>query len=446
MKPMIRFLLTACIVAALSPGCTTTTHLNLDETLATLIQEGKWFEVQRTFEAQQENLDTYTWDITEAMLLHYYNRPEQAIPALNKALDTYKDRMDGELSAWLTRILAEDKAAIGQYREASEIANNYLMGTTETTPETSRTFILMKEQYDALSKAKKINIQKPPQAIILPLQVERANEGVSLKTTGTINGNEEEFIIDTGAGVNLIDVNLAQKYNMTVLVDSIPLVGTGLEYGDLVIADTLYLGEITLRNIPFITYNFVSEDPEIQAYLSQNYRCVLGLPFWIQLEEIQINFTDNTITIPDEPTVSPLENPNLHLTDRKVMNVEIHTRDEALSLHFDSGAGSGSFLTYDYYQKHKNSIELRSTPETLYIGGVGGIKRAKSYKSYAFPFRLGNTHVYLPEIDIFTSPDNLLMEEEDGSFGVDMFMAFPEIIINFRDMFATGVLPVVTPE
>jgi len=115
-----------------------------------------------------------------------------------------------------------------------------------------------------------------------------------------INGRLRNFWFDTGANYSVISADIAGECNIFPLVFEQSKARTGTSRKVLIypaIADSLRIGEMTLRNSPFVIVD--EDDLKLRLFGSHSKTKIDGIIGWkaIQHMDVSINFVEQTLTI-----------------------------------------------------------------------------------------------------------------------------------------------------
>jgi hypothetical protein len=239
-------------------------------------------------------------------------------------------------------------------------------------------------------------------------------------------------IFDTRANISSITQTYARKLGVHMLNVSYNegSGATGIQFKtSLGIADSLYLGNILVKNVVFQVM------PDSILYIAPvkfQLNVILGFPVIEQLKEVHI-FKDGRMTIPARPQNKDLHNFALDGLDPVIA---LKKGDDTLLFHFDSGASS-SQLYKAYYDKYKNEVEKTGVKKVMGFGGAGGVQKKQVYVLPHLSLTLGNKKATIDSASVLTKkiiPDEYFY----GNIGQDFTNNFSELIYNFKYMYVEG--------
>jgi hypothetical protein len=245
-------------------------------------------------------------------------------------------------------------------------------------------------------------------------------------------GNLYSGIFDTRANISCITKTYAGKLKLKILGSSYEESSgmTGIKFkADIGIADSLYIGDILIRNVVF---EVLPDSILYIAPLQISLDIIIGYPVISQWGEIHIH-QDGRMEIPVHQTESTLHNLALEKLDPVLF---LKTANDTLCFHFDFGAMSTQ-LYASYYTRYRSKIEKEGREKRIQSGGAGGIVEKEIYRIPSFELTLGNKKTVLDSVDVLKEkiyPD----EKYYGNIGQDFISKFPEIILNFNSMYIDG--------
>ncbi|MCU7375720.1 hypothetical protein PEC18_34120 [Paucibacter sp. O1-1] len=130
------------------------------------------------------------------------------------------------------------------------------------------------------------------------------------------------------------------------------------------VADSLYLGDILIKNAVFQVL------PDEQLHFpSLNYTLdgILGFPVITQLKEVHIRRNGDFVISPN-PTHSNLNNLAF---DGSTTVISVKNDSDTLSFHFDSGATASEFYS-NYFNRYKTEIQKKAKLKQSKVGVLVG--------------------------------------------------------------------------
>jgi hypothetical protein len=243
------------------------------------------------------------------------------------------------------------------------------------------------------------------------------------------NSKTYDGIFDTRANISSISQTYAAKLGLKMLDVSYEegsgITGIRFKTG-LGIADSLYIGDILIRNAVFQVM------PDSILYLAPikfSLNIIIGFPVIAALREVHV-YKDGRMLIPLIQSKKALHNFALDKLDPVI---SLKTDDNTLCFHLDMGA-STTDLYYAYFEKYKSKILKQGSKKTIQIGGAGGIQKKEVYVIPEFNLYLENKKITIDSVDVHI--EKIYPKEKYyGNLGQDFTARFNEIILNFTDMY-----------
>jgi len=241
----------------------------------------------------------------------------------------------------------------------------------------------------------------------------------------------EDFIFDTGANISTITESTAKRMGvkkLDVAFNVSGIQGTDVQSG-IGVADSLKIGDITLRNVVFLimpdeSFNFPKANYSING--------ILGYPVINALKEVRIS-KKGTLEIPLIPSTSELNNLAL---DGLFPMLNMVADNDTLVFHFDTGAKTSDLFS-TYFKLHRKEIIKNGAKKNVELGGAGGFVKIPSYELKNFKFHIGNQLAMVRYITVFSEPVKESKELVYGNIGQDIIGQFDEMTINFQSMFVS---------
>lgn len=426
---------------------------NADVRIGQLINESNWFELEHELKATPaDSISPFLRQLATAMTHHYFNRPDSACTVLSDLLTNHQQELGDQTITMVIR-LSTNLARIGHYNDAANLFQNLYdqlaaMWTDSTMTVPYRT---QAQQYRAMAAC--TPLKKPfhkADEYHIPMVIGDNAGQRSIEMNGNINGKEGCFLLDTGAGVNMITPELAKEYGLRSLDTDITVAGVGgLKDGGYAIADTLRIGGMTWINVPFAVIDTQTGHEEADKF-SEKHRLppVIGLPIMFSMQEIQLDFAHRELVVPITPTPNPQGKRNLIRTDAE--GLQLKTTDETgnhIYFHFDTGC----YYTYmqpTWYNRHKKEVDSAGVPDSLRMAGIGGVSITRTYKLPHMKIRIGNGTARIDSINVNTGIDLHTGQlkttvssdgAEDGVLGLNALENFSKVIINLKEMYMDAI-------
>lgn len=242
----------------------------------------------------------------------------------------------------------------------------------------------------------------------------------------SINGENMDFVFDTGANMSVIVESYAKKLGVKIIDSKIRVwTSTDIKVESKVgICKELKIGNITYHNVAVLV--MPDESLSFGGGIYKIYG-IVGYPVINAFEEFTVDKT-NLLTISD----SPEENKYSNLCFEGYNPViQLISNSDSLSFTFDSGANKTS-LYKPYFDLYKNEIEKNYILTEIIVGGAGGEKKYKGYKLDYVTLKTGELSAEIDDVSLIIEKSN---KNFYGNLGQDYLKKFKKIKFNFKSMF-----------
>lgn len=400
------------------------------------IDVGDWRTLRETYFSIGKRLEPeYLSVLSRFFIYHFYNQPDSAIHCGTILLNDYQP----EISEYIGNVMyfmADDYAKFGEYEYAADILNMYNSAVEQANLEENNFFINSEHQYRFRSKYKPFEVIKPSHDVVIPMTYcnDKSNELQMIFVPIEINGLGCQANYDTGAGVNVISYKMANKIGAHITeTNGVTLLGIASHPSKFAIVDSIKLGEITYRNIPFQVIDFETGDKIADKKMEEiGYQCILGNQSMFPLEEIHFNFKEKKLIIPHKIAEKTPFAPNMYKSESDLLILSIFDKisGKVIDGNLDTGANVAK-LTSKYFKCNKSLFSSYSETDTLKVAGIGGVTFSNVF-SVSWDFEAGGMSHTEPSILVDTNLE--IKENYDCLFGLPLLMQYNSIILNFKDM------------
>lgn len=297
-------------------------------------------------------------------------------------------------------------------------------------------------QIKALADLPKDTLIRPDRDISVAYQIDSIFydgkfRGCEIRLPAKIDGKEEIFVLDNGCSrFSAACESFALSHGIRPINVQGKAVGvTGEASMWLGVADSLSIGSMSFRNIVFIVmpdHYLINSSMNIQAILGANIFRLAG--------EMDFDNKSGIIVFPFEQ--KDLES-NLTIQDDGRHFAEVEVEGDTLQFQLDLGCANTK-LSYNYFQKHKNLIELTAKADSSITGGVGGVSEVMVYRLHEVSFNSCGACFTKQNVTVSTQKETN-QGDEDGVIGCDFLLSFDKAVLNLRKMFLSICNPQVNP-
>lgn len=410
-----------------------------DAIVGNALNSGNAFELRRTYEAGKDSLSPMIKCFAESMLAHNFNKPQEACDAIDSLIKNHQQEIGLSNVMSMIYLKSIDMGKLGKYDEAAQMLDKFI--TTLEPHIGDSSLVMFRErmnecrEYTKIGNINSINI--PEQGGHIPFRIDSIGPKRKRATTiiipGEINGKQQEIVFDTGAGVNVVSTKIAEKLGLRMIDVNTKAKGYGVQQGRKAIADKLRIGDVTIKNVPFIVMDISSGVDSFDVYM-RHLEAIIGVEFMNAAKEVQIDFANKEIFVPYTPSVlAKDDNLNLSVNSGGIFEVEVNLNGDTVPVGLDTGAGNSN-IGFQYFADHKEYIESNCEPDTIRGSGAGGFHICKAYRLKNFPISVGGVTYTFPQI-LASTEDDKISSAIYANLGMDFFTKFNKMTINTKDMF-----------
>ncbi|WP_297071376.1 retropepsin-like aspartic protease [uncultured Duncaniella sp.] len=414
----------------------------IDEKIGKAMNESDWFALDSMYRTTpKDSIDPFLEVFSRCLLGNRLNRTDISIPAFQELLSTYS--LDISNLASSIYMYGMDLSREGRNAEAASMINDIVSQTRQYLDSvTINRLTTTANRYSALSAYKPYQIEFPDgkEAIIpftiVPVGPTEKGSVLMHLTQSYINGEEADITFDTGAGSNMISIEMAKRLNLIPLDSAtITVIGVDRREGYIAIAKELKIGNIIVRDVPFTVISLSSDNKEADQYI-ECFNIVVGSELMLHLKDLTIDFFKRHITVPtaapkrtDRPSnlcFSPTMN---LLTKGTVLNTD-------LLMCIDSGDASYGSLNNDFYSANADYIKSHATLDSIREAGIAGVIVTECYKVPGMPVCIGGHMVFPPELTVKLGTD-VMIGDYECNIGIKTLMLYQKVRFNLVDFVLT---------
>lgn len=416
----------------------TCTAQSIDERIANAMNTSDWFALDSIYNGvPKDSINPFLEVFSRGLIGNRLNRPNVSIPAFEELLNHYSASLD--LSNLLNSavMLSMDYSKVGDNAKAVSILTSVLDATKQHLDSAAIEGVqLYIDRYKALSAYKPYTISIEGSQGIIPFKIAPVGNpekhAVLMKLeNSTINGMEADITFDTGAGVNIISDSLAQKLNLIPLEAYNNVLGIGRQKTQYVIAKEIKLGNITVKDVPFVIVDFRVDNEEANQYMDC-LSLVIGGELMLQLKDLTIDFKNSEITVPTTAPEKSNVRPNMNFSPQMNLITKGIIHNNPMWICIDTGDATFGSLNSDFFKKNKEYVLANSTPETVRMAGIGGVHISEAYKLPNVNITMGGSSVIVPQITV-NPGTNPLNSDCECNLGLKSLMQFDRIHFNMVD-------------
>lgn len=394
---------------------------NLEYRAAQLLESQNYIELDKLYKSSKDELSPISQLRIEAVIGAKFNSYEKSSLAIEKLLNEYTEDLSEEEFSTYYSVLIANLMALGDYTQASTVL-----------------FSIAPEEADALKyiamreSAPKTHVIVPQNDVVVPFSIIKVGKGEQLLVECEVNGKKDNYIYDTGCNeFNFVSAEYAKDRNLKIIFDSLSVSGALIveRYCKLAMCDEMRIGDIVIENPLFIVYDSLFLPDSITLHP------VLGNTIQRELGEVQFDNIKNEMTVPKVHTVNPYYYSNLFYDGNYYLGVDINGSQGIMFI--DTGNGKTNLNTA-YYEANKAMVESKGVADSTMIGGFGHYDIFDIYRLPEVAISLIDGDIVLKDVAVEIATDNQ-MPYSIGSLGLDFLRSFDKFIINYDDMFVSGM-------
>ena len=377
---------------------------NADQMASEAISKNDWYTLKDLCSSKQAEMNPALYAFSNAMVLVTFNRNEEAEDAFKVLLGQYANDIGLENVINMAFLACRNYELMQEYAKAADICRE-MIELVESIDEVPNDLVdgfrTNMQRYLELAKYPAASVAMHSEGWTVPFRINTfetsSKQYVKMTVHTTINGNDADAIFDTGAGVNMITPEYAEKLGLKYINTDMTVNGGGQVTSRMAIAESLTLGDMQMNNVLFTVLEMKSGNEEADKNMN-DVNIIIGLPCIRLAREITMDFQKNTITIPATP--HEYSDPNItfspanHLLFARCMH-----NGEPIDMNLDTGAtGEWGHLDSAYYAAHKAEIDAITEFEEDRSAGLGGVTVETKPVLRDFALTVGGKECIFPRI------------------------------------------------
>lgn len=410
---------------------------NADSLAGAYMNGEDWFALRRHVEQRRGEMSPFFVTFSEALVYGYFNRPQESCEAIDRLIDTYGDELgfDNVMSMTVQKALtlgssgrnAEAVAAIRDFRERA---------SDDFTEEQTAMLRSQEKLCGELAKYRLFARRDDGSPTDVPFRLDTLGPNAyMLMLEGELNGLPFDVVFDTGAGVNVVSPEVAERCGMEFLDAAVSASGITSAAGRIAVAREFRLGGVVLENVPFYVLDLRTGNEQADEYLSR-LQVIMGVPTMNVLGNIRLDIGRRTMTVSDRPFADD----EIGWADLCCVNgnmrIEARQPDGGrLTFTLDTGSQSSSFNP-NYYIRNKERLEAAGHRDSIGVAGFGGAVRTEVLTIPYERIEVGGHMCYLCNVAVHL-PDNAaghMFNRLDGTLGLDLFLHFKYVYLDMERM------------
>lgn len=411
----------------------------IDEQIANAMNTSDWFTLDSIYNVTpKDSINPFLEAFSRGLIGNRLNRPELSIPAFEELLNTYSSSLDLSNLLNSSIMLSMDYSKLGENAKAATVLTSVLDATKQYLDSTAIDGVrLYIDRYRTLSAYNPYTISIDGSEGLVPFHIKPVGnpekKSVLMNLDNSfINGIEADITFDTGAGVNIISDSLAQKFGLIPLEAYNNVRGIGTQKVQYAMAKEMKLGNITIKDVPFVIVDFEVNNEEANKYVNC-LSVVVGSELIVQLQDLTLDFVSRKITVPATAPAKSTVSPNMCFSSTMNIITKGTIHNNPIWICLDTGDASFGSLNGDFFERNKEYVLANSRPDTLRVAGIGGVYVSECYNLSNVDISLGGSSTIVPEITV--NPGlNPLGTDYECNLGLKSLMQFSRINLNMVDL------------
>lgn len=402
------------------------------------LRDNDYYKMRELVRDHAEDMDSTLYRMCKPISAYVFNQNEEAEEAFCDLLYSHGADYNFENVSSMAYLSARNYFIIQEYAKAAAISNNMIEiieGSAEIPNSEANPFRQGAQLNSELAKHPICNIEKKADGWKIPFSIDtvytKAKKAAHIRIDGTINGNSTNIVLDTGASMNFITPEFAQRFGLKTINTQTNIVGGGTSSGSYAIADELIIGDMLLHNVLFLVTDLKTGDAEADEAV-KNVNVIIGAYVMRLMRELTFDFEHNCITVPATP--HDYGEPNFHISPSNLLLYLRATHDgEPIMFNIDTGnGGEWAHLDARYYDAHKSAIDAITETEETKDAGMGGIIIENKAVLRDFTLNISGRDITLPKV-LVSKQHHEGTAIADNALGIEFFTHQKRITISMKD-------------
>lgn len=410
-----------------------------DSLAAVYLDQGDWFRLQEVYRTDSNRISPFLRLFSKAMLDHFFGRPKDAVNDIQKVLKEYQGELGSGNFISLVIMLGQNYSLLDDNKQAAAVLQNFISAWKDKIDSISLAPYAAREgNYRGLGKYNLYQVRQPKIAYQIPFKIQEVGDPAQslFFAKGQLNGHKGSFVLDTGAAYNVITPDLAAAYGLKTIDGNISAKGIKTLEGHTAIAENLQIGNLQLRNVPFMVLD-IGKGNTLPKHSTAFMKLIIGQPLLRRFASCSFDFTRNTLMLQPDSTISNNLadlRPNLCFTGGGVLQVNAGTGRRHYPLILDSGSTT-SWMGPDYYKDHTADVAREGKWDIKGGAGYGGVSYTSRFVMPQIALTIGKSTFNMKQMPVNTmSTEQNNIDSGGGRLGNDFFHQWQQLTIDYARM------------
>ena len=410
-----------------------------DSLAAVCLNQSDWFRLQEIYRTDSTRISPFLRLFSKTMLNHFFGRPEDAINDIRKVLRDYQGELGSSNFISLVIMLGQNYSLLGHNKQAAAVLQNFISTWKDRIDSISLApYVARERNYRSLSKYDLYQVRQPKATYQISFKIQEVGDSAQslFFVEGGLNGHKGNFVLDTGAAYNVITPDLATTYGLKIIGRGTQVRGIKPLEGQTAIAESLQLGDLMLRNVPFVVLD-IQKGSKISTQTTAFLKMIIGQSLLRRFSSCTFNFTRSTLTLHADSTNSNTLadlRPNLCFSQGGVLQVNVSDGRHHYPLILDSGSTT-SWMGPDYYKEHTADVAREGKWAFKSGAGYGGVSYTSQFIMPQITLTIGESTFSMKKMPITTmSSQQNNIDSGAGRLGNEFFRRWQQLTIDYAKM------------
>lgn len=410
--------------------CTLGWAQTADERAGEYINQRQWFALQDLCATDSAQMSPFIRLFAQSMTAQMFNRPAEANERILALIRQHQGQMGFANVYNMMLLLIDNYSRMGDNAAAASAARRFATQIDGKVPADNVAPVWVKERlYTALQGYDLYSTDTLDHTVPMAYtQIADSTQGL-ITLRGSVNKRRADFIFDTGASYNVITPELARRYGLRLLDDSIQTQGTRSGGGQMAIADDITLGNVHLRNVPFAVLDIGAGNERIRHTVGR-ISLIIGQPLLRQYGRYTIDLANSTIHLYHHSARRPVRS-NAYLDG--ALYAEITQDGHHMPIVLDTGADKTT-LGKAYYKDFSALVARKGKWTIEGASGFGGIVYNSVFRLPQIAMQVGGRPFTLRNVSVAALSTGNGLTENYGRLGMDFVRLWQQVTVDNTNM------------
>lgn len=410
--------------------CTLGWAQTADERAGEYINQRQWFALQDLCATDSAQMSPFIRLFAQSMTAQMFNRPAEANERILALIRQHQGQMGFANVYNMMLLLIDNYSRMGDNAAAADAARRFATQIDGKVPADNVAPVWAKERlYTALQGYDLYSTDRLDHTVPMAYtQIADSTQGL-ITLRGSVNKRQADFIFDTGASYNVITPELARRYGLRLLDDSIQAQGTRSGGGQMAIADDITLGDVHLRNVPFAVLDIGAGNERIRHTVGR-ISLIIGQPLLRQYGRYTIDLANSTLHLYHHSARRPVRS-NAYLDG--ALYAEITQDGHHMPIVLDTGADKTT-LGKAYYKDFSALVARKGKWTIEGASGFGGIVYNSVFRLPQIAMQVGGRPFTLRNVSVAALSTGNGLTENYGRLGMDFVRLWQQVTVDNTNM------------